>query len=92
MKAFFEGDTDLDDRETIASSNEGKDTEVPSLDLGKEQKSDENEDEQLYICPVYEGSPESAQSPVVFSVPMPAGPKGSNHWVQRRVAIYTSKH
>ncbi|KAK7073703.1 hypothetical protein SK128_018229 [Halocaridina rubra] len=41
-----------------------------------------------YECPVYEGPPGgTSRSPVLF-VTLPAGARGSNYWVQRRVAIY----
>ncbi|XP_064087240.1 dynein axonemal heavy chain 3-like [Macrobrachium nipponense] len=44
-----------------------------------------------YKCPVYEGAPGSTSRPPVLSVTLPAGPKGAQHWIQRRVAIYLSR-
>nr|XP_053649614.1 uncharacterized protein LOC128700420 [Cherax quadricarinatus] len=45
-----------------------------------------------YDCPVYEGGPDSSPRPPVLAISLPAGPKGPNYWVQRRVAMYLSNH
>ena len=45
-----------------------------------------------YLCPVYQGGPSSTPGPPVLTVPLPAGPHGTDYWIQRRVAIYLSQH
>ena len=46
----------------------------------------------FYNCPIFEGSPESSGSKLILTVPIPAGPKGHNYWVQRRVALYMNRY
>lgn len=45
-----------------------------------------------YNCPVYEGGPNISPRHPVLTIPLPAGPKGSHYWTQRRVAIYLNKN
>ncbi|CAL4063024.1 unnamed protein product [Meganyctiphanes norvegica] len=47
---------------------------------------------QEYDCPVFKGGPSAGVREPVLVVPLAAGPPGSNHWLQRRVAIYMSQH
>lgn len=45
-----------------------------------------------YECPVYEGGPDDSPRSPVLTVSLPAGAKGANYWVQRRVAMYLNQH
>lgn len=45
-----------------------------------------------YECPVYEGGPDCSPRSPVLTVSIPAGAKGANYWVQRRVAMYLNQH
>nr|XP_045615668.1 dynein axonemal heavy chain 7-like isoform X1 [Procambarus clarkii] len=72
-------------------------SDYPSLDFGEEMTTSSKSDlpstrSRYYECPVYEGGPDSSPRPPVLTVTLPAGAKGANYWVQRRVAMYMSKH
>lgn len=76
-----------------------KDSTSLDLHLGEETLPSSRSDglsttrSRFYECPVYEGGPScSANLTPVMNITLPAGAKGGNHWVQRRVAIYLSKY
>lgn len=76
-----------------------KDSTSLDLHLGEETLPSSRSDvlstarSRYYECPVYEGGPSgSANQMPVLNITLPAGAKGGNHWVQRRVAIYLSRY
>ncbi|XP_047481387.1 uncharacterized protein LOC125033707 [Penaeus chinensis] len=76
-----------------------KDSTSLDLHLGEETLPSNRSDvlstarSRYYECPVYEGGPSSSANQMpVLNITLPAGAKGGNHWVQRRVAIYLSRY
>lgn len=76
------------------------DSESLDIHLGNETTESSSRSELLlstsrsryYECPVYEGGPDSSPKSPVLTIFLPAGDKGANYWVQRRVAMYLNKH